>query len=96
MVFFSMFHNINSTNETLPTSAGYDNSYNVGNVQPLHETRSETKIPTVDGVDEHHVVEAHLDNLWKQILAWKPNYCNSITWAFFEVNDNQLINLSEN
>jgi len=53
-------------------------------------------IPFADGVDEHRVVEAHLENLWKQRSTWKLNYHNSITWAFFEVNDNQLINLSEN
>jgi hypothetical protein len=38
-------------------------------VQPLHETGSEVEIPTtngdVDGVDEHHIVETHLENLWK-------------------------------
>jgi len=38
MVFFSMLHDISSTNEVFPTSARYDNNYNVGNVQPLHET----------------------------------------------------------
>jgi hypothetical protein len=65
MVFSSMFHNINSTNEVLPTSGGYDNSYKVGNVQPLHETRSKMEIPIADGVDEHQVVQAHLENLWK-------------------------------
>jgi hypothetical protein len=58
----------------------------------------------VDGVDEQHVVEAHLENLWKQKLTWrtyrnkdqlnwKLHYHNSITWAFFKVNDNQPINL---
>jgi hypothetical protein len=28
---------------------------------------------SVDGVDEQHVVEAHLENLWKQKLTWRTN-----------------------
>jgi hypothetical protein len=55
------------------------------------------EIPNVDGdfegVDEH-VIEVHLENLWKQKLAWKPHYCNPITWAFFKVNDNWFFDLS--
>jgi hypothetical protein len=58
------------------------------------------EIPTadddVDGVDEQHVVETHLENLWKQRAAWKLHYRNSITWAFLKVNDNQPINLFKN
>ncbi len=95
-----MPHDINSTDEVLLASPGYNNSYSVGNVQTLHETRSEMEIPIdengVNGVDEQHVVEAHLENLWKQRSAWKLHYHNSITWAFFKVNDNQPINLSKN
>jgi hypothetical protein len=100
MASSTMPHNINSTNEVLLSFARYNNSYCVGNVQTLHETRSKMEIPIddndVDGVDEQHVVEAHLENLWKHILAWKPHYRNSITWAFFKVNDNQPIKLSKN
>jgi hypothetical protein len=69
MVFSSMFHDISSIDEVLPTFAKENNSYSVGDVQPLHETRSEVEILAtngdVDGVDEHHVVETHLENLWK-------------------------------
>ncbi len=87
MVSFSMLHNISSTDEVLWASTGYDSSYSVGNVQTLHETRFEMEIPTnddddvddVDGVDEQRVFEAHLENLLKQILTWKPHHCNSIT-----------------
>jgi hypothetical protein len=79
----SMPHDINSTDEVLLASPGYNNSYSVGNVQTLHETRSEMEIPIdengVNGVDEQHVVEAHLENLWKQRSAWKLHYHNSIT-----------------
>ncbi len=49
-----------------------------------------------DDVDGQHVIEVHLENLQKQQLAWKPNYYNSITCAFFKVNDNQHVNLSQN
>jgi hypothetical protein len=38
-------------------------------VQPLHEIGSKMEILAtdgdVDGVDEHHVVETRLKNLWK-------------------------------
>jgi hypothetical protein len=58
------------------------------------------EIPHVDGdfddVDEQHVTKMHLENLWKLRLAWKPHYRNSITWAFFKVNDNQHVDLSQN
>ncbi len=51
----------------------YDSNYSVGNVQTLHKIRSKMEIPTddddVDGVDEQHVVETHLENLWKQKSA---------------------------
>ncbi len=91
------FNDINSTNEILLTFIGYGNTYSIGNVQPPHEHGLETEIPNVDGdfdgVDEH-VIEVHLENLWKQKLAWKPHYHNSITWEFFKVNDNQFVNLS--
>jgi len=60
MAFSSMFHDINSINENFPTFTIYDNNYNVGNVQSLHEIGFEMEIPTVDGVDAHRVVEAHL------------------------------------
>jgi hypothetical protein len=100
MASSSMPHKNNSTDEVLPTSIGYDSNYSVGNVQPLHETRSEMEIPAVDGdvdgVDEQHVVEAHLENLLKWRSAWKLHYHNLITRAFFKVNDNQSINLSKN
>jgi hypothetical protein len=32
MASFSMPHNINSIDEVLPTSVGYDSNYSVGNV----------------------------------------------------------------
>ncbi len=57
----------------------------------MHEGGLEMGTPNVDGVDEQHVIEVHWENLQKQILAWKPHYCNSITWAFFKVNDNQFV-----
>jgi hypothetical protein len=81
MVSSSMPHDIGSTNEVLPISIGYDNSYNVGNVQNLHKTRFEMEIlvDDVDGIDEQHVGETHLENLWKQRSAWKLQYYNSIT-----------------
>ncbi len=55
MVSSSMLHDISSNVEVLPAFTKYDSNYNVGNVQTLHETRSEMEIPTnddVDGVDE--------------------------------------------
>jgi len=60
MAFSPVFHDINSINENFPTFTRYDNNYNVGNVQSLHEIRFEMEIPTIDGVDEHHVIETHL------------------------------------
>jgi hypothetical protein len=58
------------------------------------------EIPDVDGdfdgVNEHYVIEMHLENLQKQKLAWKLDYCNLVTWTFFKVNDNQPINLFQN
>lgn len=100
MASSSMPHDICSINEVLPASTRYNSSYSVGNVQTLHKNRFEMEIPIddndVNGVDEQHVVEAHLENLWKQRSAWKLHCHNSITWAFFKVNDNQPINLSKN
>ncbi len=69
-------------------------------MQPTHESGPKMEIPHVDGdfddVDEQHVTKMHLENLWKLRLAWKPHYRNSITWAFFKVNDNQHVDLSQN
>jgi hypothetical protein len=59
-------HDISSTDEILLTFIGYDNIYNIGNVQPPHEHGLEMEILNVDGdfdgVDEH-VIEMHLENL---------------------------------
>jgi hypothetical protein len=63
MVFSWIFHDINSTNEILPTFARYDNNYNICNVQPMHEGGLEMGTPNVDGVDEQHVIEVHWENL---------------------------------
>jgi hypothetical protein len=63
MVFSWIFHDINSTNEILPTFVGYHNNYNICNLQPMHEGGLEMGIPNVDGVDEQHVIEVHLENL---------------------------------
>ncbi len=61
MVSSWIFHDINSTNEILPTFARYDNNYNICNVQPMHEGGLEMGIPNVDGdvdgVDEQHVMK---------------------------------------
>jgi hypothetical protein len=40
---------ISSIDEFFPTSTKYDNNYNIGNVQPSHESRPEMEIPHVDG-----------------------------------------------
>jgi hypothetical protein len=92
MASSSMPHENNSIDEVLLASIGYDSNYSVGNVQPLHKTGFEMEIPfvdgDVDGVDEQHVVETHLENLLKWRLTWKLHYHNSITWAFFKVNNN--------
>jgi hypothetical protein len=58
MVSSWIFHDINSTNEILPTFARYDNNYNICNVQPMHEGGLEMGIPNVDG-DVHGVDEQH-------------------------------------
>jgi hypothetical protein len=42
-------------------------------------TNDDDDVDDVDGVDEQRVFEAHLENLLKQILTWKPHHCNSIT-----------------
>jgi hypothetical protein len=34
--------------------------------------------------------------MWKQSVVEKPHGCNSITWVFFEVNNNQLMDLFQN
>jgi hypothetical protein len=63
MISSWIFHDINSTNEILPTFVGYDNNYNICNVQPMQKGGLEMGIPNVDGVDEQHVIEVHLENL---------------------------------
>jgi hypothetical protein len=66
MASSSVFHDISSTHEIFLAFIGYDNTYNIGNVQPPHEHGLEMEIPNVDdefdGVDEH-VIEMHLENL---------------------------------
>ncbi len=37
-----------------------------------------------------------LENLWKQMVAWKPHYHNSPTWISFKVNNNQPVEISQN
>jgi hypothetical protein len=96
MVSSSVPCDINSIEESFPTFARYDISYSIDSVQPMHERGHEMDIPDVDGVDEEDVIEVQLENLLKQKLAWKLHYCNSITWASIEVNDNQLVNLFQN
>jgi hypothetical protein len=71
--------NINSIDEILPTFATYDIKYSIDNVQPMHKGGHEMDIPDVDGVDEQHVIEVHLENLLKQKLVWKLHYCNLVT-----------------
>jgi hypothetical protein len=66
MASSSVLHDISSTDEILLAFIGYDNIYNIGNVQPPHERGLEMEILNVDGdfdgVDEH-VIEVHLENL---------------------------------
>jgi hypothetical protein len=45
MVSSWIFHDINSTNEILPTFAGYGNNYNICNVQHMHEGGLKMGIP---------------------------------------------------
>jgi hypothetical protein len=60
-----VLHDINSIDEIFLAYVGYDNNYINGNVQLTHEGGLEMEIPNVDVVDEYHVTEMHLENLWK-------------------------------
>lgn len=64
-------------------------------MQLAHEG-GELEILNVVVVDEQVVTKMHLENLWKQKVAWKLHYHNSPTWAFLKVNNNQHVNLSQN
>lgn len=66
---------------------------NNNNLQPLHEIE-ELLIDLKVVVDESYIVE--MQNLWKQGLVWKFHNCNFLTWAFFNVNNNQPIDLFQN
>ncbi len=57
-------HDINSSNEILLASAGYDNSYNLNNVEPIDQG-GELEIPKLVGVYEQNLIKLHLENLWK-------------------------------
>ncbi len=37
-----------------------------------------------------------MEELKKQGVVWKPYNHNSLTWVFFKVNDNQLVNMNVN
>jgi hypothetical protein len=43
--------------------------------------------------NETHIFDMHLKNMGKQKVAWKPHGHNSTTWAYFKVNNNQLMDL---
>jgi hypothetical protein len=66
MASSSIPHDISSTDEILLAFIGYDNTFNISNMQPPHERGLEMEIPNVDGdfdgVNEH-VIEVHLENL---------------------------------
>jgi len=89
-------HDITS-NEEILAFVKYDNN-RIGNVQIACES-GELKIPKVINVEKHddaYIIETHLKVLWKQKLFWKPHYSTSFTWAFFKVNNNELMDLDYN
>jgi hypothetical protein len=63
MASSSIPYDINFTNEILLTYTRYDNSYSLGNVQPMHKGGLEQEITNLDDVDEQNVIEVHLENL---------------------------------
>ncbi len=63
MASSSILRDINSINEIIPTNIGYENNHNIGKMQPLHEGWLEMEILDVDGINEPHVIEMHLENL---------------------------------
>jgi hypothetical protein len=63
-------------------------------VQPLHEI--EELLIHLKVVDESYIVKMHMQNLWKQGLAWKFHNCNFLTWTLFNVNNNQTIDHFQN
>jgi hypothetical protein len=95
LVFIMSVHGFSSTNEIPLAFIGYDNNYNLDNVQLTHEG-GELEILYVVAIDEQIVTKMHLEYLWKQKVAWKLHYHNSPTWAFFKVNNNQPVNLFQN
>jgi hypothetical protein len=94
-LFFNSKFLSSSTNNILLACVGYDNSPNVDNLQPLHESEGLGNIYFIV-VDEQIVVVMHLEGLWKQKATWKPHYRNSPIWAFLKVNNNQPMDLSQN
>jgi hypothetical protein len=94
LFFNSKFLN-SSTNNILLACVGYDNSPNVDNLQPLHESEGLKNLDFIV-VDEQIVVVMHLEGLSKQKATWKPHYHNLPIWVFLKVNNNQPIDLFQN
>ncbi len=54
-----------------------------------------------EGEEEHEVkecqvVDVHLMNMKKPTTTWKPHYHTTSTWAFFQLNNNQVVDLIQN
>jgi hypothetical protein len=64
-------------------------AYQVGEVE-------NSKVVMLKGMMNAYITKMCLENLQKQRFFKKPHYCTSLTWAFFTVNNNQLLDLEHN
>jgi hypothetical protein len=55
-----------------------------------------SKVVDAKGHDDAYITKMCLENLHKQRFFLKPHYYTSFTWAFFKVNNNQLLDLKHN
>jgi hypothetical protein len=72
---------ISSINNILPACVGYGSNYSFDDAHPTHES-ADLDILDFVATDEQTIIKVHLENLWKQNMAWKLHYYNSPTWAF--------------